>query len=257
MAHEKLSKYMLIEKSIPTSGYCSITFSAPRIAETAEPGQFVMVYMPPEHKYMLPRPFSVHLADRNNGTVTLLFEVKGAGTDLMAGALVGSNWKIAGPMGKGFPTLPPDALLVAGGIGIAPLAFLAASTELPRTLLFGGRSAARLACLSEDLDLPNLTMLEVTEDGSRGREGLVTDYLPELLPGAPALFACGPGAMLASIKELCKQTKVPAWFSMEEKMACGIGACVGCAVQTREGYKRVCSDGPVFAAEEVLLNEQG
>ncbi len=257
MAHKKPEEYMLIEKSVPTPGYCRLTFRASHVAETAKAGQFVMVYMPPEHKFMLPRPFSVHQADQNNGSITLLFEVKGTGTGLMAGATEGSTWKIAGPLGRGFPALPPHALLVAGGIGIAPLAFLAASTEQPRILLFGGRTASQLACLPEDLDLPNLTIIEVTEDGSRGRDGLVTDYLPELLPGAPALFACGPRAMLAPIKELCLHQRVPAWFSMEEKMACGIGACVGCAVQTREGYKRACSDGPVFAAEEVLFNEQG
>jgi len=248
---------MLIEKKVPVTGYCRLTFRAPRIAEMAEPGQFVMVYMPPEHKYMLPRPFSVHLADRNNGTVTLLFEVKGTGTGLMAEALEGSTWKIAGPLGRGFMALPPNALLVAGGIGIAPLAFLAASTELPRTLLFGGRTAEQLACLAGDLALPNLSIVEVTEDGSRGQKGLVTNYLPDLLPSAKALFACGPSSMLTIIKELCLQEKVQAWFSLEERMACGIGACVGCAVQTSEGYKRVCFDGPVFAAEEVLFNEQG
>jgi len=255
MAHKKPEKYILIEKNIPAPGYCRLTFKAPRIAEMAEPGQFVMVYMPPEHKHMLPRPFSVHLADRKNGLVKLLFEVKGTGTGFMAEALEGSTWKIAGPFGRGFVAPPPSALLVAGGIGIAPLAFLAASTELPHTLLFGGRTASQLACLSEDVDLPNLTIVEVTEDGSRGQKGLVTDYLPELLPSAAALFACGPRPMLSIVKELCLQKKVPAWLSMEERMACGIGACVGCAVKTSEGYKRACYDGPVFAAEEVLFNE--
>lgn len=206
---------------------------------------------------MLPRPFSIHLADQKKGIVTLLFEVKGAGTALMAAASEGSTWKIAGPLGKGFPALPPGALLVAGGIGIAPLAFLAASSEQPRTLVFGGRSAEQLACLQADLDLPNLSVIEVTEDGSRGKQGLATDYLPELLPSAQALFACGPRPMLSAVKELCLQEKIPAWFSMEERMACGIGACVGCAVQTGAGYKRACSDGPVFAAEEVLFNDRG
>ena len=256
MAHKKPEEYMLIEKKVSAPGYCFLTFRAPYIAETAEPGQFVMVYMPPEHKYMLPRPFSVHLADRSSGTFSLLFEVKGTGTDLMFKAVEGSTWKITGPLGRGFPALPPDALLVAGGIGMAPLAFLAASTELPRTLLFGGRDAAQLACLPGVLELPNLTTIEVTEDGSRGQKGLATDYLPELLLSVQALFACGPRPMLSIIKELCLHEKVPAWFSMEERMACGIGACVGCAVQTREGYKRACSDGPVFPAEEVLFNEQ-
>lgn len=206
---------------------------------------------------MMPRPFSIHMTDGKNGLVTLLFEVKGAGTALMAAAAEGSTWKISGPLGKGFPTLPPDALLVAGGIGIAPLVFLAASSEQPQTLVFGGRTAEQLACLPADLDLPNLSLVEVTEDGSRGKQGLVTDYLPELLPSAQALFACGPRPMLSVIKELCLQEKIPAWFSVEERMACGIGACVGCAVQTRRGYKRVCSDGPVFAAEEVVFYEQG
>lgn len=205
---------------------------------------------------MLPRPFSLYQVDRENGTVTILFEVKGAGTSLMAEAAEGSTWKIAGPLGRSFPALPPDALLVAGGIGIAPLVFLAASSKQPRTLVFGGRTAEQLACLPAVLDLPNLSVIEVTEDGSRGKQGLVTDYLSELLPSAQALFACGPRPMLSKVKELCFHQKVPAWFSMEERMACGIGACVGCAVQTGAGYKRACSDGPVFAAEEVFFNDR-
>ncbi|MGM0652337.1 MAG: dihydroorotate dehydrogenase electron transfer subunit [Bacillota bacterium] len=256
MAHKNPEECMLIKKVVPSAGYCRLTFRAPRIAEMAEPGQFVMVHMPPEQKYLLPRPLSVHLADRSKGTITLLFEVKGTGTGLMSGALEGSTWKMAGPLGRGFPVLPPHALLIAGGIGIAPLVFLAASSEKPHTLIFGGRTASQLACLPEELDLPNLTMFEVTEDGSRGQKGLATDYLTGLLPSAPALFACGPRPMLAMIKELCMQAKVPAWFSVEERMACGIGACVGCVVRTRQGYKRVCCDGPVFAAEEVLLHEK-
>ncbi len=173
----------------------------------------------------------------------------------MAGMRQGAPVKLLGPLGAGFPALQPDSLLVAGGVGLAPLAFLAASTEQRRTLVYGARTAKQLVCSPAELGLPNLTVVEATEDGSRGKRGTVTDILPGLLPGSRALFACGPQRMLAAVKGQALQAGVPAWISLEERMACGIGACLGCAVQTSGGYRRICRDGPVFPAGEVLFND--
>lgn len=246
---------MVTEKQVIAPGYCRLSFKAPHIAETAYPGQFVMVYMNFCYRHLLPRPFSIFTRNRDKEEVSLLFAVKGQGTELMAAAEVGSLWKISGPLGSGFPALPEGSLLVAGGIGLAPLTFLAASTEKPRTLIYGARTASQLICPPGVLDLPNLEVIEVTEDGTRGERGTAADLLLGLLPGPPALFACGPGPMLRAVKTLCLHSGTPAWFSVEEKMACGIGACLGCAVQTPKGYSRVCREGPVLSAGEVLNYE--
>ncbi len=246
---------MVTEKHLIAPGYCRLSFKTPHLAGTAYPGQFVMVYMTPGCKHLLPRPFSISARDRDKDEISLLFAVKGQGTKLMAAAEVGSFWRISGPLGRGFPAVPGGSLLVAGGIGIAPLAFLAASTEKPRTLIYGARTAHQLICPPGLIDLPNLQVIEVTEDGSRGEKGTVADLLPALLPDAAVLFACGPGPMLRAVKALCIHSCTPAWFSVEEKMACGIGACLGCALQTPKGYSRVCREGPVFTAEEVFNND--
>ena len=123
-------------------------------------------------------------------------------------------------------------------------------------MIYGTRSADRLACPREDLDLPGLKVVEVTEDGSRGEKGTAVVTAERFIGQSSALFACGPRPLLAALADLAKQYKVPAWISVEERMACGIGACLGCAVKTDNGYLRVCSDGPVFPAGEVNLHDE-
>lgn len=204
---------------------------------------------------MLPRPFSIFGLDRQKGELSLFFAVKGQGTKLLAGASPGSMWKLLGPLGTGFPSLPQESLLVAGGMGIAPLAFLAASTEIPRTLIYGARTADQLVCPPDDLKLPGLTLIETTEDGSRGEKGSAVDLLSRLLSGSGALFACGPNQMLRAVVCLSRQNGKEAWISLEERMACGIGACLGCAVAAGDGYRCVCSDGPVFSVKEVIFHD--
>lgn len=243
---------LLLENRTLAPGYHRLTFSAPGIIAGALAGQFVMIYMRQEHGYMLPRPFSIYGVDKARGELKIILEVKGRGTELLAGAGEGSTWKLLGPLGNGFPPLRPGSLLVAGGIGVAPLAFLASASAVPAVLIYGCRTADRFACLPADLARPGLELLEVTDDGSRGERGSAADLLACRLSGAAAVFACGPRPMLAAVAALCRKEGVEAWFSMEERMACGIGACLGCAVQSGGGYKRVCRDGPVFAAGEVF-----
>ncbi len=235
-------------------GFCRITLAAPDIASLVEPGQFVQVFMPPEHPHMLPRPFSIYKADAENGVLTILVEIKGKGSRLLADRGPGSFLKLLGPLGRGFPPPPPGSILVAGGMGIAPLAFLAESVNKPRTLLYCARTADLLVCPGADLDLPGLQIIRATDDGTTGIKGTAADLLSGQIEGAPAVFACGPRPMLTAVKEICLRWGVNAWLSLEERMACGIGACVGCVVLTIDGYKRVCRDGPVFPAEEVILD---
>jgi dihydroorotate dehydrogenase electron transfer subunit len=243
---------MVIENLAVAEGYCRLTLYAPMIAGMSGPGQFVMAYMPAGRKQILPRPFSLSGVNRQAGEVVLLFALRGEGTALLASAANGSSMKLLGPLGNGFPAPPAGSLLVGGGIGIAPLIYLAASTEVSLTLVHGARSADELFVLKiMDPKRPGLTLVEACEDGRRGEKGTVIDLLPRLLPAA-ALFACGPLEMLKAAVRLSSKHGVPAWVSLEEKMACGIGACLGCAVSTDTGNRPVCSDGPVFRAEEVF-----
>jgi dihydroorotate dehydrogenase electron transfer subunit len=250
-----LEECPVIEKRIVSSFYCRLTLKASALIREAYPGQFVMVYMPPGHRYMLPRPFSIFGLDRQKGEFSLFFAIKGQGTKLLAGASPGSVWKILGPLGKGFPSLPQKSLLVAGGMGIAPLVFLAASTETPRILIYGARTADQLVCPPDDLKLPGLTVIETTEDGSRGEKGSAVDLLARSISASGALFACGPRPMLRKVVSISDQNCLETWVSLEERMACGIGACLGCAVAVSDGYRSVCSDGPVFSAREVVFND--
>lgn len=252
--HNKPESCQVIEKRIVAPGYCRVTFRTETITREAHPGQFVMVYMPSGQGHMLPRPFSIFRADRDKGELSLLFEVKGRGTELLSRAEQASTWKLLGPLGRGFPSLPPKSLLVAGGMGVAPLVFLAASTKESRNLVYGATTADQLICPPADLVLPGLTLVTVTEDGSSGERGTAVDLCLRLLPEAAAVFACGPKQMLSAVALLTRQSCTPAWISIEERMACGIGACLGCVAKTSEGYRRVCCDGPVFPAGEVVFN---
>ncbi len=236
-------------------GYCRLTLKAPSIIEKASPGQFVMAHVPGSRLKMLPRPLSIFGVDRQREELSLFFAVKGQGTALLAAAGVGSVIKLHGPLGRGFPPLRAQALMVAGGMGIAPIAFLAASTRESRTLIYGARSADQLVCPPADLAQTGLTVLEVTDDGSRGERGNVIKILRDKLPGFRALYACGPRAMLKGIASISIQYNIPAWISLEEKMACGIGACLGCPVESKNGYRPVCSEGPVFPVGEVIFND--
>jgi dihydroorotate dehydrogenase electron transfer subunit len=254
---ERPEDYPVVEKRVIAPGYCRLTLQAPAIAQKAYPGQFVMLYLPPGRQQQLPRPLSIFRVDRDRGEMTLFFQVKGAGTGILAGVEPGSQLKLLGPLGTGFPSVMANSILVAGGMGIAPLVCLAAEAVKPCSLIYAARRADQLVCPSADLEIAGVTLLEVTEDGSRGEMGSATDLLARLLnsdhSSYNAIFACGPRPMLQVVADLGRKNSMPTFVSLEERMACGIGACLGCAVATTDGYKRVCHDGPVFPAEAVIF----
>lgn len=245
----------VIERRMVTADCCRLIINAPEIAGTALPGQFVMIYMNDKTRHMLPRPFSIYSADREKGELVILFQVKGCGTKLLAASEIGQVWRLLGPLGTAFPKLAPHSLLVAGGMGIAPLAFLSLSTDTPCTLIYGTRTAKQLACSPAEFERTDLKLILSTDDGSRGEKGTVVDLFRHLLPAATFIYACGPVPMLAAVTSLSNQAGKKAWISLEEHMGCGIGACLGCVVNTVNGYRRVCRDGPVFSAEEVLFDQ--
>ena len=231
-----------------------VWLDAPGITELARPGQFVMVRCGEGHDPLLRRPLSIHRVD-NTGGVALLFEVVGRGTSWLSERAPGDSVDLVGPLGSRFLVKPAarNLLLVAGGIGMAPLAFLAQEAMgLGRrvTVLQGAGKASQLCPGSQ---LPNgISIVKATEDGSEGMKGLVTGLIDEYSGRADQVFACGPAAMYQSMARLdCLKGK-SVQVSLEERMACGMGACYGCTVKTRNGPKQVCQDGPVFNLADIV-----
>ena len=231
-----------------------VWLDAPPIAELARPGQFVMVRCGENHDPLLRRPLSIHRTD-DSGGVALLFEVVGRGTTWLSERIPGDFIDVVGPLGNGFSIRPnaKSLLLVAGGIGIAPLAFLGEMAVVMGkrvTMLPGAQTAALLYPADH---LPQISIVDgSTDDGSAGMKGLVTSLIDEYIGRADQVFACGPAAMYRSMARLdCLRGK-SVQVSLEERMACGLGACYGCTVKTKKGLKQVCQDGPVFDLTDIL-----
>lgn len=232
---------------------------APEIAPLAQPGQFVMVRCSEGYEPLLRRPLSIHRVAplSSPSRLALLFAIAGRGTRWLAQRNEGDMIDLLGPLGQGFVVGPKsrDLLLVAGGIGIAPLVALAErgiAEGSQVTLLLGALSQAQL--YPADLLPPRIRVLPATEDGSMGRKGMVTDFQTELADGADQIFACGPlsmySAMASQWLRILKGKSVQ--ISLEARMGCGFGACYGCALETKTGVRLVCQDGPVFDLDDIV-----
>lgn len=231
-----------------------LTLRAPRIARAAKPGQFVHVRIGRSSDPLLRRPFSFHWVDGDNFEV--LYGVVGRGTRLLSKLRTGETLDLLGPLGRAFDLKRAKyPLLVAGGLGIAPLLFLTKKLSKKRpTVLIGGLTQQQILC-EKRIRALGAEVKIATEDGSLGTKGVVTDLLAGTVSSDHSVFACGPREMLKETKEICqKRGGLPLQVSLEERMGCGVGACLGCGVRsTSGGYKRVCSDGPVFYSSEVIL----
>lgn len=237
-------------------GIFRLTLNAPRIAAGARPGQFVMVSCASGLDPLLRRPFSIHQVG-GKGQVQLLFKVTGRGTALLARVRAGDRLSLVGPLGRGFSLTPGRVCLVGGGMGIAPLLFLAsrlreqAGDQVP-TVLLGARSASELLPLLDGFAPLGCAVHTATDDGSLGHHGPVIDLLPGHLDQVERVAVCGPFAMMAAAAALCRESATPCQVSLETHMACGLGACLGCTVHGADRtYRHVCKHGPVMAAEEV------
>jgi len=238
-------------------GYHLICVETPDIVATAKAGQFVTVRC--GEKLALRRPLSIHqLTDP--GYLYLLFKVVGKGTVWLSQRSKGEKLDLLGPLGKGFSIEPASRklLLVAGGIGIAPLVFLAqkgVSEGMLVKLLLGARTKGELH--PQKYQPGGIETIITTEDGSTGKKGKVTDILSKYIGWADQIYACGPIAMYQTIADQRQQwlRKKPVQISLEVRMGCGIGACFSCSIRTKKGMKRVCRDGPVFNLDEVILEE--
>lgn len=247
----------VMEQEKIASGIYSLWIRTKRIAGEAKPGQFLSLYSR-EESQMLPRPISICEIDREGGRIRMVYRVAGKGTEEFSRLASGDRIEVLGPLGNGFPldTGAKKAFLMGGGIGIPPMVQLARELKTEVQVIAGYRDESFLTGeLSE-----HGALYVATEDGSAGTRGNVLDAVREHGLTADIIYACGPGPMLRAVKAYAEEKGIPCWISMEERMACGIGACLACVCRSKEvdGHthvrnKRVCKDGPVFLSTEVEL----
>ncbi len=214
------------------------------------PGQFAMLQLDPGATRLdplLPRPMAVYRG--SDEELEFRFKVVGRGTRVLSEFEAGARVGVTGPLGNGFEPEDGRAVLVGGGTGIASLYELAVQSRGPTRVLLGGGTRAEIMGLADFQALDDIELEVATEDGSLGHRGRVTELLR--LGAGERVSACGPPAMLRSVAELAGAAGARCRVSLEGHMACGFGVCLGCAVTTRTGYRYVCTDGPVFEAEEI------
>jgi dihydroorotate dehydrogenase electron transfer subunit len=243
-----------------TGDVYKLVLRAPEVARRAVAGQFVQVRVTPGRSAavdpLLRRPFSI--CELGPDWLSIIYRVVGRGTAALSAVAAGAELDLLGPLGHSFPDPAVGQgklVLVGGGLGIPPMVAAAAralAAGRETVAVVGARTAAYLAGV-EELRATGAPVTVVTDDGSAGARGLVTEPLASALGEAGEVWACGPEVMLAAVKRLC--VGVPCFVSVERHMACGFGACIGCTVPKAgaPGYLKACQDGPVFAAEEVEL----
>lgn len=233
----------------------SMWLMAPEIAQAAKPGQFVSLYCA-DGSRLLPRPISICEIDPDKMKIRLVYRVMGKGTNEFADLKVQDELEVMGPLGNGFTLEGKKAMLIGGGIGIPPMLQLAKQLDCEKQIVLGYRD---LTFLDKEFEAYGSVYLS-TEDGSSGVKGNVIDAIKKYNLTADIIYACGPTPMLRGVKAYALEQGIKAQLSLEERMACGIGACLACVCRTGEtdhhtnvNNKRICKDGPVFYAEEVEL----
>ena len=233
----------------------SMWIEAPEIAAAAKPGQFFSVYTQDAGR-LRPRPISICEADKAKGRLRIVYRVAGAGTAEFSGYRAGDDIAVMGPLGNGFPLKSKKAFLIGGGIGIPPMLELSKNLECEKQIVLGYRDEL---FLNREFE-PFGRVYVATEDGSAGTKGNVLDAIRENGLTADVIYACGPTPMLRALKAYAQEGKIQCWISLEERMACGIGACLACVCRSTDvdehshvHNKRICKDGPVFSAQEVEL----
>ena len=249
-------QYIIADKTAIAREIYSFTISCHEVAAAACPGQFVHIRA---KGYTLRRPISICGIDKEKGTLRIVFEIRGEGTAEIAKLNKGDLIDMLAPLGHGFTVEPSynKIVLIGGGIGTPPMLPLAKAYGDKAVAISGFRNASAVI-LQDDFRKTGAETILCTDDGSAGIHGFVTQPLKELAEkgGIDAVYACGPMPMLKGVAAICKENGIFCQISLEERMACGIGACLGCACRTvrndEEYFAHVCKDGPVFNAEEVL-----
>ncbi|MEJ2689445.1 MAG: dihydroorotate dehydrogenase electron transfer subunit [Deltaproteobacteria bacterium] len=251
-----------------TASIYLLTFRENQIARNARPGQFVMVRTGSSKDPLLRRPFSIHQVTQN-GDLLLLVRVVGSGTRLLSLLEVGERVQMLGPLGNCFDLSGIDSettlvALVGGGMGVAPLLFLASdlvqkNLVAKTKIILGARFKDELLCLYSFKEL-GFSVQCITDDGSSGQQGFVTDLLRQNVQDnkKAIVFSCGPAPMLKAVSHICEQNGTSCQISLETFMACGISACLGCAVPANRAdrkYLHVCKNGPVFDSREIAWDQ--
>ena len=257
MGKVKMTAKVVSQQAL-TDDIFSMWIQADEIAGAAVPGQFISVYTKDAGK-LLPRPISLCQVDKEKGQLRIVYRVVGAGTSQFSGYQAGDDIEIMGPLGNGFPlerAAGKKVFLIGGGIGSPPMLELARQLDCEKQAVLGYRDVLFLNDEFENFS----DVYVATEDGSAGTKGNVLDAIRENGLKADVIFACGPTPMLRALKAYAEENGIECWLSLEEKMACGIGACLACVCQSKEvdehshvHNKRICKDGPVFLAQEVEL----
>jgi len=259
MSDKKKSIAAVVSQEMISEGIYSMWLSFPKeqdVAATAVPGQFLSLYCK-EGSRLLPRPISICEINREESRLRIVYRIVGEGTQEFSRLLPGDTVTVVGPLGNGFTPKPGKSILIGGGIGIPPMLALAKSLPGEVSVVLGYRTNDLF--LKEEFDSCAKVYVS-TEDGSAGTKGNVIDAIRAEGLAADTVYACGPVPMLRGVKAFAEEKGIAAQISMEEKMACGIGACLACVCRSTEkdahsnvNNKRVCKDGPVFNAQEVEL----
>ena len=247
----------VLRQEIIASDIFSLILSAKDIADEAKPGQFVSLYSA-DGSRLLPRPISICEIDKNAGTLRLVYRVVGAGTKEFSTLSSDDTIDILGPLGNGFKPEGSKAIIIGGGIGIPPMLELSKQFDCEKQIVLGFRDEE---FLSEEFEKYG-TVYKSSDAGNIGVKGTVMDAIKEYGVTGDIIYACGPLPMLRAISEYALANGIKAQLSMEEKMACGVGACLACVCKSTDidehskvHNKRICKDGPVFYAGEVKFDE--
>ena len=255
-------KCKIINKKFLKDDICSIIISSKEISKTAKPGQFLNIRVVDNIEPLLRRPISIYNTDAKKGEVEFIFQIKGKGTKLLSERKEGELLDIIGPLGNGTFEFEgyKNIAIIGGGIGIFPLHELSKRAEDAgvNSKIYIGFRNKDLVILEDEFKNACKELIFATDDGSYGKKGFAIDFLKEdLKKNKPdCLYACGPLPMLKAVKTLAEEEKIPCQISLEERMACGIGVCLGCAVKEAKkenNYKHICKNGPVFDATKVEI----
>lgn len=250
--------YKVISNEKLCPKFWRMAFDAPQLAKEVKAGQFVHIRTSDGFEPFFRRPFSVFRAERH---VEIFYEAVGPGTTLLSKKQKGDIVDVLGPLGTPF-ILPPEGtkqiLMIAGGIGIAPMQILSdrlKSKKYEMILLYGGRTRGHVYPMQELKD--NGVKIHIaTDDGSTGTKGRVSLFFDKIKvdPATTFIYTCGPTPMMKAVQAFAKEKNLKGQAACEEVMACALGACLGCSIQTTKGYKTVCHDGPAFNIEEIIFH---
>lgn len=254
-----LENCQIIENKKIDSKYYLMRVKSEKMCPASKPGQFFMIRCN-SGLAILRRPISLHNVVASENILEFYYEVKGKGTEEFSKLLPGEILNIQGPLGTGFNTEHRDKtlLLIGGGMGMAPMKYLLNTLlEKGNRVIFipGGRDASALKILENfNLENPILETHIMSDDGSAGKKGNVIEKMREIIreKHIDMIFSCGPHRMMELVGEIANEKEIPCQISLEERMACGVKACVGCSIKTLDGMKKVCHDGPVFDSKIIV-----